>query len=87
MFIPYSARFGLRGGSDGEAMGGLEQRLEPMLPSAVGVRGDRNTTNGALWGRGEMSIESFPGDDVGMGGVVTNAKRCQSCNRFGYSRY
>ena len=31
------------------------------------------TTNGALWGNGEISIESTPGpgDDEGRGGVVT----------------
>jgi len=28
---------------------------------------------GALCGRGEMSIESFPGDELGMGGVVAKA--------------
>lgn len=33
--------------------------------------------NGALWGRGEMSMESGPkpGDDEGIGGVVTPSHR------------
>jgi hypothetical protein len=33
--------------------------------------------NGALWGSGEMSIESGPklGDDEGIGGVVTPSHR------------
>ena len=45
-----------------------------MAPSAVGVSGGgRKTLKGALCGKGEMSIESFPGDDAGIGGVVTRA--------------
>lgn len=35
------------------------------------------TAKGALWGRGDMSIESLagPGDDEGNGGVVIDSRR------------
>jgi hypothetical protein len=62
---------------DGEGAMGLEQRLICVSCPLVGEVGERKPENGALCGNGEMSIESFPGDDVGIGGVVTVAKHVQ----------
>lgn len=44
-----------------------------MAESGDGDMGDRVALNGGLCGRGEMSIASPIGDEVGMGGVVTDA--------------
>lgn len=74
---------GYAGGVD---MSSHDDSMSLSLPGVVSGEGDgsgsgreRSLTKlkGALWGRGEMSIESGakPGDDEGIGGVVTPSQR------------
>jgi len=76
--ITYSASPGLLAGgsfrgSSGTALGGLEHIFMPR--SCVGDAGVRFAWNAGLWGKGEISMASPIGDEVGIGGVVTDATR------------
>jgi hypothetical protein len=53
-------------------LGGLEQRFKDEFFDGE-TTGERIAENGGLWGRGDMSMISPEGDEVGIGGVVVQA--------------
>lgn len=67
-------------------MSSHDDNMSLSVPGVVSGEGDgrgreRSLTKlkGALWGRGEISIESGakPGEEEGIGGVVTPSQRAQ----------